>query len=229
MRRNTLFCAAGLGFCFLIGSVRAATISVVGSTISGVFSPETPALGAPAAYTSGSGSESIATFTYNSEQVILTFTPASFSTSVNVNGNAKNGITFGTFTVSGTNVSDFPIDNDFTLELDITSPNFGSGTTTATIDGSITSNKTGPNNSLDIVVNSFTIPSATEPNLAFAFNEISNLNDKGGDSQDLKGSISYTAAPLPAAAWGGISLIGILGAARLRRSGKTKQNIFQYL
>lgn len=203
MKKFLIIAAAALGLAATSGFVHAEEI--IYST-DGAFTANTSGgivTTVPEAITFGSGLNT----------TTLTFAPTAQDVFDPVTG------TLGAFSVSSTGTGATAGDGSATFELTITQtmPSSGSGSTGGTVTdhfgGAITFNSGGFLIKLD----------PTSLNINTVTYKLDNLqgasNDQlavGGPNTSVSADISSASVPLPAAAWGGMGLIGLLGASKAR-------------
>lgn len=210
---KSLAAAASLA---VTGSVMAAPVTY---TTSGLFFPTagpTPVAPAPAgtgATTSGQGGGGTLTYTAQMLETVNTDTFAGF----------------GSFLLGGTTTSTNFAGTSFLLGIFQTSPTNQNGTLVGTLSG-VFSNPTGGTPSSTVTLSG--LGALTFVNAPAASPTVFNPNDvttiSANEPTTLGGLITGgvglppggTAIPLPAAAWGGIALMGLLAGTKARRRAK---------
>jgi hypothetical protein len=120
-------------------------------------------------------------------------------------------VDLGTFVVTQVGAGAANFSQAFTLDLTQTAPGAGAGQFVGSLSGNLIANAGGL--SIDLAPNSFTFGAVT----------YTLLNDPAavnalivGTESDIRAAVSVV--PVPAAAWAGMALFGLLGGAKLRRS-----------
>ena len=126
-------------------------------------------------------------------------------------------ISLGSFTLSGAitlpKKETDSFDGGFTLTINQTQPTGGSGSDTSTVTGTVI----GSNGTLGVLFDTGSIT------IGSALYSIEDVNFFAIGNQTVSGTVIATpvarpaAVPVPAAAWGGMALFGVLGGAKVRR------------
>lgn len=124
---------------------------------------------------------------------------------------------FGTFHVSGVTNASQNYSSDFTLTVTQTDPTDANGAIPGTIKGTIV--KSGPNTLLFTVTGGSLVLDGPSPELGIQYTMFDTNIGSGGSGASFDAEVygKVAAVPLPAAAWGGIALFGLLGGNKLRR------------
>ena len=119
-----------------------------------------------------------------------------------------NDVDFGTITYTGIAPGSASTTTTFDFGVAQTSPTGGTGTSFGN-EFQISVNKKGALAEIDVTGGSVTIGAYT-----YTLQDQQFILGNGG-SDTILGNISVNAVPVPAAAWGGVSLLGLLGGGRL--------------
>jgi len=154
-----------------------------------------------------------------------TFGNTSTSTSGNLTFVGANGSvneptvsSLGTFQASAG--SQTFVNTPFTIDIFQLLPGVGTGTLVGSLTGLLNTNQSGTFLTFTSPTASITAGGYVTTYLAFPTAIIpSTINAGAGlGVSTVQGSITSAVIPLPAAAWGGMALFGVLGGAKLRRS-----------
>jgi len=131
-------------------------------------------------------------------------------------GGTPVGIGFGTLTLSGSATETFS--DTLTLTVAQTSPTSGSGFVTANLSGKLIA--AGGGKFSGVVLLTFNSTTITIGSVTYTLPSqviIPNPGSQGGQIQ-LSGTAVAAAVPVPAAAWGGMGLLGLIVASKVRRT-----------
>jgi hypothetical protein len=159
-------------------------------------------------------------FNLTSGAGFISFAGTSDSVTVNDPGTFETG-DLGIFTLTQPGSGDVDVTGTFTLTIQQFDPANGSGGSTAQVIGNVSSSGGGA------AIISFAPSAVVIPGpLGFATSYLlESVNVGPGDPGIFQAIISSTApanVPLPAAAWGGLGLFGLLSGGKLRRKLTTK-------
>jgi hypothetical protein len=127
----------------------------------------------------------------------------------------------GEFIVSGSPTTTGSFLSDFILTVNQTVPAVGSDTASGTIGGTITIGALSDSSSVAVEFTSLEMAVISAGGYMVTYNPVNETlvvpPSTNSGIATLQGQITAVPVPLPAAAWGGMSLLGLLGAGKLRK------------